>query len=146
MTEVLLYLHILLFMFSFAFTGGLSIFLARVARSGDAGAIKAAFAAANPLARAGGIGWILTGLVGGGLAQALGYDPAAPWLVGTYGVFIILLANGFLLHLPWQRRVLAAAPGPELDAALTAPIHKIASIVSALCVLTLVFLMTVRPG
>jgi len=133
-------------MFSFAFTGGLGIYLQRIARTGDAGAIHAAFRAANPLSKAGGIGWILTGVVGGALAQAYGYDPAAPWLLCTYAIFAVLLLNGFLLHLPWQRRVLAAAPGPELDAALAAPIHKIASAVSAISVLALIFLMTARPG
>ncbi len=133
-------------MFSFAFTGGLGIYLQRIARTGDAGAIHAAFRAANPLSKAGGIGWILTGVVGGALAQAYGYDPAAPWLLCTYAIFAVLLLNGFLLHLPWQRRVLAAAPGPELDAALAAPIHKIASAVSAVSVLALIFLMTARPG
>ena len=148
MTEILLFLHVLLFMFSFAFTGGLSIFLQRMARSGDAGTIHAAFSAARPLTMAGGIGWVLTGLVGGALAQAYGYDPATPWLLCAYAVFIVLLLNGFLLHLPWQRRVLAASasPGPELEAALHAPVHRIASIISALSVLVLLYLMTARPG
>lgn len=148
MTEFLLLLHILLFMFSFAFTGGLNIYLQRIARTGDAKAIHAAFRAANPLSKAGGIGWILTGIAGGALAHAYGYDPAAPWLLCTYAIFAILLLNGFLLHLPWQRRVLAASasPGPELEAALHAPVHRIASIVSAVSVLALLYLMTARPG
>jgi len=53
-----------------------------------------------------------------------------------------------LLHSPWQAKVIAAsaAPGPELQALLNAPTHKLASALSALSVLTLVFLMTVRPG
>ncbi len=148
MTEALLLIHILLFMFSFAFTGGLGIYLQRVARTGDARAIHAAFSAANPLSLAGGIGWILTGIAGGALAQAYGYNPAEGWLVGTYVLFIILLLNGFLLHLPWQKRVVAASAsaGPELEAVLHAPSHRIASIVSALCVLSLLYLMTARPG
>jgi uncharacterized membrane protein len=148
MTEALLLIHILLFMFSFAFTGGLGIYLQRVARTGDARAIHAAFSAANPLSLAGGIGWILTGIAGGALAQAYGYNPAEGWLVGTYVLFIILLLNGFLLHLPWQKRVVAASasPGPELESVLHAPSHRIASIVSALCVLSLLYLMTARPG
>ncbi|HEU4551016.1 MAG TPA: hypothetical protein VFS01_15055, partial [Rhizomicrobium sp.] len=71
-----------------------------------------------------------------------------PWLLCAYAVFIVLLLNGFLLHLPWQRRVLAASasPGPELEAALHAPVHRIASIISALSVLVLLYLMTARPG
>ncbi len=148
MIEALLLIHILLFMFSFAFTGGLGIYLQRIARTGDARAIHAAFSAANPLSLAGGIGWILTGIAGGALARGYGYNPAEGWLVGTYVLFIILLLNGFLLHLPWQKRVVAASasPGPELEAVLHAPSHRIASIVSALCVLSLLYLMTARPG
>jgi uncharacterized membrane protein len=148
MTEALLLAHILLFMFSFAFTGGLGIYLQRVARTGDARAIHAAFSAAQPLSKAGGIGWILTGIAGGALAQAYGYNPAEAWLLGTYVLFLVLLLNGFLLHLPWQKRVLAASagPNPDLVAALNAPSHRIASIVSALCVLSLLYLMTARPA
>ena len=148
MTEILLFLHILLFIFSFAFTAGLGILADRVIKAGDTKAIHAVFRAMKPLSMAGGIGWILTGLAGAALAQAYGYDPATPWLVWTYVVFAILILNGFLLHLPWQRKVLAAsaAPEPGLDALLHAPMHRVASAVSAISVLVLIFLMTARPG
>lgn len=146
MIKILLFLHVLLFMFAFAFTGGLGIFLKRMAHSGDGAAIRAAFIAAKPLSVAGGIGWILTGLTGGALAHAYGYDPATPWLVGAYAVFVILILNGFLLHLPWQRRVAAASPGPDQAAVLAAPTTRIASAISAICVLALLYLMIARPG
>jgi len=72
----------------------------------------------------------------------------APWLIYSYIAFAVLILTGFLLHNPWQAKVVAAsaAPGPELDAVLNAPVHRIASIVSALSVLTIVYLMTARPG
>jgi uncharacterized membrane protein len=148
MTEILLFLHILLFIFSFAFTAGLGILADRVIKAGDTKAIHAVFRAMKPLSMAGGIGWILTGLTGAALAQAYGYDPATPWLVCTYVVFAILILNGFLLHLPWQRKMLAAsaAPGPQLEALSHAPMHRVASAVSAISVLVLIFLMTARPG
>jgi Predicted integral membrane protein (DUF2269) len=148
MTELLLFLHILLFMFSFAFTAGLSILSDRVARTGDAKTIHAVFSAARPMSIMGGIGWILTGGTGAALAGAYGLDMAAPWLLGSYAVFAVLLLIGFLLHLPWQGKVLAASasPGPELNALLHAPIHRIASAASAISVLVLIYLMTARPG
>src|ERR1700744_5178888 len=71
MTDILLFLHILLFVFSFAFTAGISILLGRVAGKADPATIHAAFGAARPLSMAGGIGWVLTAPVGGALAGAL---------------------------------------------------------------------------
>ena len=148
MTQLLLALHILLFAFSFAFTAGAGILGNRIARTGDAKVIHAYFSALRPLSIAGGIGWILTALMGGALASSVGLDMAAPWLLGSYAAFAVLILTGFLVHSPWQAKVVAAsaAPGPELQQLLQAPRHKIASLVSALSILALVFLMTVRPG
>jgi len=148
MTELLLFLHILLFVFSFAFTAGIGILLDRVARSRDAKTIHTAFSAARPLSLTGGIGWILTALVGAGLAHAYGLDMAAPWLVYSYIAFAVLILTGFLLHSPWQAKVVSASAsgGPELEALLNAPLHRIASGVSAASILTLLYLMTARPG
>lgn len=148
MTEVLLYLHILLFAFSFAFTAGISILGDRVARTGDAAAVHALFSAARPLSFAGGVGWILTALAGAGLARAYGLDMAAPWLLGSYAAFAVLILSGFLLHNPWQAKVIAASAsgGPELNALLQSPVHRIASGLSSVSILTLVYLMTAQPG
>lgn len=148
MTELLLFLHILLFVFSFAFTAGISILLSRVAATRDAKTIHAAFSAAKPLSMTGGIGWILTALVGAGLAHAYGLDMATPWLVYSYITFAVMILTGFLLHRPWQTKVVAASAaggGPELEALFNAPQHRIASGVSAASVLILLYLMTARP-
>ena len=148
MTEFLLILHILLFVFSFAFTAGVSIIGNRVTGTRDAKTIHAYFSAVRPLSLAGGIGWILTAATGAALAHAYGLDMAAAWLIYSYVAFAVLILTGFLLHAPWQAKVVAAsaAPGPELDAVLNSPVNRIASIVSALSILTLVYLMTARPG
>jgi hypothetical protein len=148
MTEVLLYLHILLFVFSFAFTAGISILGDRVAKAHDAAAVHALFSAARPLTIAGGIGWILTALAGGALASAYGYSMSAPWLLGSYAAFAVLILTGFLLHSPWHEKVIAASarPGPELGALLQSPMHRVASALSATSILALIYLMTARPG
>ena len=148
MTELLLFLHILLFVFSFAFTAGISILLNRVARTRDAKTIHAVFSAASPLSLAGGIGWILTAVVGAALAGAYGFDMTALWLLWSYAAFAVLILTGFLLHRPWQSKVIAASgsPGPELDALLNSPMHRVASTTSAVSILILLYLMTARPG
>ena len=148
MIELLLFLHILLFVFSFAFTAGIGILLDRVARSRDAKTVHTAFSAARPLSTTGGIGWLLTALVGVGLAHAYKLDMATPWLVYSYIAFAVLILTGFLLHSPWQAKVVAASAsqGPELDALLNSPIHRMASGVSAVSILTLLYLMTAKPG
>src|SRR6202012_3806949 len=83
MTEVLLFLHIVLFIFSFAFTAGIGILGDRIARAGDAKTIHAYFSAARPLSVVGGVGWILTAAIGGALASAFGFNMLAPWLLGS---------------------------------------------------------------
>ncbi|HVW74584.1 MAG TPA: DUF2269 family protein [Rhizomicrobium sp.] len=152
MTDLLLFLHILLFVFSFAFTAGISILLGRVAGKADPAIIHAAFRAARPLSMAGGIGWVLTALVGAALAGAFQLPMNAPWLLGSYVAAAILILTGFLVHSPWQARVIAASaspgpqPTPQLEALLRSPAHRIASGVSAACVLAIVYLMVARPG
>jgi len=148
MIELLLFLHILLFVFAFSFTAGTGILLGRVAASGDTKIIHTSFTAARPLSRTGGIFWLLTALVGVGLAHAYGLDMSTPWLVYSYIAFAVLILTGFLLHDPWQAKVIAAAAsgGAELNALLQSPVHRIASGVSAVSVLTLVYLMTAKPG
>lgn len=148
MIELLLFLHILMFVFAFTFTAGTGILLGRVAASGDAKTIHTTFLAARPLSMTGGILWLLTALVGVGLAHAYGLGMTTPWLVYSYIAFAVLILTGFLLHSPWQAKVIAASAsgGPELAALLQSPIHRIASAVSAVSVLTLIYLMTAKPG
>jgi uncharacterized membrane protein len=148
MTALLLSAHILLFVFSFAFTTGIGILGDKIARGGDAKTIHAYFSAARPLSMTGGIGWILTAVSGAALASAYGWDLMAPWLLASYGAFAVLILTGFLMHAPWMDKVIAASatPGPELAQLLRAPSHRMASILSALSVLALIFLMTARPG
>lgn len=148
MIEFLLFLHILLFVFSFAFTAGIGILNDRVARTRDARTIHAVFRAAQPLSMLGGFGWMLTAAAGVALAIAYGYDLTATWLLCSYAAFAVLILTGALLHTPWQAKVLAAsaAPGPELEALLRSPLHRIASGLSAVSVLTLLYLMVARPA
>lgn len=149
MLHILLVLHLVLFAFSFAFTAGLGILQSRVARSGDAQKIHDVFSSARPLSVAGGIGWILTALVGVGLAQAAGYDLGASWLIWSYVLFAVLMAVGFGLHSPHQVKVIAASANgmtPELQALLKSPVAPLAGMISAVGVIAIVWLMSSRMG
>ncbi len=149
MIGLILFLHILFFVFSFAFTGGLSIYLDRIAATHDRGVIHAAFRAARPLSLAGGVGWILTALLGAALAGMAGIPMGTPWLLYSYLAFAVLLVVGVGLHSPWQARVIAAsAPSArgDLDALLHAPLHRIASALSGLSVLAILYFMATQPA
>src|ERR1700749_4311375 len=101
MTQLLLALHILLFAFSFAFTAGAGILGDRIARGGDAKIIHAYFSAARPLSIPGGIGSILTALVGGALASSCVLPMTVPGLLGSVADFAVLILSGVLLPCPW---------------------------------------------
>jgi hypothetical protein len=153
MLDLLLTLHILVFVFAFAFTAGIGILSARIARSRDARLIHGVFVAARPLQMAGGISWFVAGALGAAIAVEAGLPFDAPWLLWSYAAFAVLVIAGLGLHAPWQAKVIAAAAAspdgaitPELDAVLRAPINPIASVLSALSFIALIYLMTARPG
>ena len=145
MLHILLAAHLVLFAFSFAFTAGLGILQSRVARSGDAKKIHDVFVACRPLSMAGGIGWLVTALVGVGLAQTAGIPLDTPWLIWSYAGFAVLMGVGFGLHAPHQAHVIAASANgdsAELQAILKSPLAPVAGMISALAVIAIVWLMS----
>jgi hypothetical protein len=153
MLGLLLTLHILVFVIAFAFTAGVGILSARVARSGDARVIHGVFVAARPLQWAGGIGWFVAGALGAWIAVEAGVPFDRPWLLWSYAAFAVLIVAGLGMHAPWQAKVITASAGsmdgaitPELDRLLHSPVHPVASALSAVSFITLVYLMTAQPG
>lgn len=149
MLHLLLVLHLLSFAFAFAFTAGMGILQAQAARSRDAQKIHAVFSAAQPLSLTGGMLWIITAMTGILLAIYASMSLRQPWLVQSYIAFCVLILVGFGVHRPWQAQVIAAAekgPSPELDALLKSPKSKLASAVSAIAIIALVYFMTQRLG
>ena len=153
MLGLLLTLHILVFVMAFAFTAGVGILSARVARLRDARVIHGVFVAARPLQWVGGIGWFVAGALGAWLAVAAGLPLDQPWLLWSYAAFAVLVVAGLGMHAPWQAKVIAASAGstdgivtPELDGLLRSPVHPIASALSAVSFIALVYLMTAQPG
>lgn len=150
MTTIVLFAHILCFALALMLTTGVSLALARVAGTRDPRVIAKVFSVARPLQAAGGILWLVTGALGGWLAMSMG---PAPWLRYAYVAFAVLLLTGFGLHLPWSakvRKLAAADPGetagPELSAAIDAPLEKVAKLISSLAILALIWLMVAKPG
>ena len=149
MIRILLILHLLFFAFSFAFTAGIGILQARIAKSGDARLIHRVFSIARPMSLAGGIGWIVTALLGLMLAMEARMPLGQPWLVWSYLAFAVMILTGFLFHKPFQEKVIAASangPSPELEVLLKSPVGPVGGIVSSLAVIALVYLMTARLG
>jgi len=150
MTGFLLSLHILVFALSLAFTAGVGILCARVARTGNPEAIRTTFTAARPLQTAGGIGWLVTAALGMAVASSFAIPLTETWLLWSYAAFAVLFLSGVALHNPWAAKVVAAASdgqkSEELQALLRSPVSPLASALSAASVIALIYLMSVRPG
>jgi hypothetical protein len=153
MLNLLITLHILVIAFAFAFTAGIGILSARIVRSRDVRLIQGVFATARPLQWTGAIGWFVAAALGAVIAVEAGIPLDAPWLLYSYVAFGVLVVAGVVLHAPWQAKVIAAAAAspdgtvtPELDRVLRAPVSPIASALSALSFIALVYLMTAQPG
>src|ERR1043166_6258856 len=95
MIRILLVLHLLFFAFSFASTAGIDVLQARIGKSRDAALINRTFSMARPFSVAGGIGWIVTALLGLMLAMQAGMNLGQPWLVWSYVAFAVLILTGF---------------------------------------------------
>lgn len=150
MATTVLFVHILCFAIALMLTTGVSIALGRVAATRDPRVIAKVFAVARPLQIAGGMLWLVTGGLGAWLATRIG---PAPWLHYAYLAFAVLILTGFGVHAPWSAKVgrLAAADagemaGPELSAAIDAPLEKVAKLVSTAAILVLIWLMVAKPG
>ena len=149
MLRIFLILHLLSFAFAFAFTAGMGILQARAARSNDARTIHAVFSMTRPLSLTGGVLWILTALIGVILAIQAGMPLDQHWLSHSYIAFAVLIAVGFGLHSPWQAKIIRASangPSPELDALLKSPLSPVASALSAVAIIAIVYFMTERMG
>ena len=149
MLQILLILHLLLFAFAFAFTAGMGILQARAARSADASKIHTVYAMTRPFALTGGMLWIATAFAGIMLAMVAGMPLDQHWLAHSYIAFLVLILVGFGVHLPYQNKVILASangPSPELDALLKSPVAPLASAVSAITIIAILYFMTERMG
>lgn len=101
--------HIVLIFSGLALIYGTQLVLYRIARSGDAKAIRTAFQTAKPLSSLG-PAIFLVGVAFGVAAGVLnGWNLLAPWLVAAYVLVAALMAGGITITMPWMNRVSVAA-------------------------------------
>ena len=150
MYEILLTLHIVAFGMALALTAGASILATSAAGSTDAARVHAVYSALFPVTMIGGVLWLVTGALGFWIAADMGVPLSETWLTISFAVFAVLIVNGFVVHTRHIRGIIAASAkgvmSPELEKALGSPIGPIASAVSAIATIALVYLMVAKPG
>jgi len=147
------FLHILIMFIAVSAAVIPEVVLHWVSRSGDVGAIRVVSGIAERLGKLLPV-FFVGGAVFGLLAAATGeLDFFQPWLIGSYIVFVIVMATGGALTGPWTGRMAAAAtasaddqPSPELKLVIHEPRALIGSIVLMSAIVVIIFLMVFKPG
>jgi Flp pilus assembly protein protease CpaA len=141
------FLHIGSMFLATALAVGPLVLFTLILRTGDATAIRLAFAFAEPVTRAGGVLYGL-GILFGILAALSGsIDLTARWLLTAYILVVLLAANGLYAE-RWMGRVEAAAEQADRTqlAAWQRSTLPIGSATPAvLLTLAVVFVMVVKP-
>ncbi len=149
--RVFVFLHVLTMFFAVAISGGIELFLMRIARSRDARTIRTVFALHQRMVRFIPIAFML-GLAFGVIAIFVnGFNPFAGWLLLAYPLFVGGILTGQFGVGPWAEGVIAAAAtsgdegSAELDAAVASPRGRNSMILYWLLVAAIVFVMVVKP-
>lgn len=147
----LLFFHVLVMFFAFAFTAGSGVFMAVVTMTEDVNVIRAATRVNRRFGMIGGI-LLLVGLIlGGALAGEMGLSMTATWLIVTWICVVILLIVGFAVLMPHVAQISKAAQAsgpqmsPELKAVLSNPAGRIAGPIGGLMWIIIIAMMVLRP-
>ena len=145
------FLHVLTMFFAVAISGGVELFLMRIARARDVHAIRTAFELHGWVVRFVPIAFMV-GLAFGVTAIFVeGFNPFAPWLLLAYPLFVAGILAGALGVGPWAERVIATAASSgdsasaDLEAAIVSPRGRNALIAFWLIVAAIVFVMVMKP-
>lgn len=141
------FLHIGSMFLATALAVGPLVVFTLILRTGDAPALRRAFAFAEPVARAGGVLYGL-GIIFGILAALTGStDLTARWLLTAYVIVVLLGVNGLYAE-RWMRRVEAAADqtdGDELAVWQRSRVPIGSAPAAIVLTLAVVFVMVVKP-
>ena len=146
------YLHIVSMFFAVALALSGELVVRRVAATLDPRAIATTVAQVRPLGMAS-TGLFLAGAVFGVIAALTGQiNPFAPWLLLSYGVFVLAVVVGSTITDPWTARLGEAAtasagggPSEELRTIVAEPRARWATVALMVIVAVIVFLMVVKP-
>jgi hypothetical protein len=149
--RIFVFLHVLTMFFAVAISGGIELFLMRIARTRDARTIRTVFELHQRLVRLIPIAFML-GLAFGVTAIFVNdFNPFAPWLLLAYPLFVAGILTGALGIGPWAEGVVAAAASTgegdsaELEAAVTSPRGRNALILFWAVTGATVFVMVMKP-
>lgn len=150
--RIFVFLHVLSMFFAVAISGGIELFLMRIARSRDVRTIRRVFALHQELVRFVPIVFMI-GLAFGVIAIfANDFNPFAGWLLLAYPLFVAGILIGVLGVGPWAEGVIAAAsasgddePSSDLDAAIASTRGRNSLILFWIVVAAIVFVMVVKP-
>lgn len=144
--------HALLGIFVFGALMMPGVFFARIAHSGDVGAIRTAFSIANARGKVFGPLSLLVAILGFWTAYQMGVPLTSGWLIASYIVFVLLFGIGIGIHSRWEAKVFALAqaspldaPSPALKAAVAAPFENAMHWVSIALWVALFYLMIAKP-
>ena len=149
--RIFVFLHVLTMFFAVAISGGVELFLMRIARTRDARTIRTVFELHQKLVKYIPRAYLL-GLAFGVIAIFVnGFNPFAPWLLLAYPLFVVGILTGAVGVGPWAEGVIAAAASsgdstsPELEAAINSPRGRNALVLFWAVLAAIVFVMVVKP-
>lgn len=148
--RIFVFLHVLTMFFAVAISGGVELFLMRIARTRDARTIRTVFELHQKLVKLVPLSFML-GLAFGVIAIFVnGFNPFAPWLLLAYPLFVAGILTGAYGVGPWADGVIAAAASsdpasPELEAAVNSPRGRNALVLFWAVLAAIVFVMVMKP-
>ena len=149
--RVFVFLHVLTMFFAIAISGGVELFLMRIARTRDAHTIRTVFELHQRLVRLIPIVFML-GLAFGVIAIFVNnFNPFAPWLLLAYPLFIGGILTGALGIGRWADGVVASAAAKgdgasaELEDAVMSSRGRNSLILFWVITAAIVFVMVMKP-
>lgn len=153
MFELFKFLHVLTVVAAASAAIVPEVVLHAVARTGNVEAIRGVMVIVQRLGMVIGPLFVLAAAFGFIAALTGEFDLLRPWLIASYAVFVVAMIVGAAVSGPWAKRVGVAAagsptdsPSAELSAAIHDPRGTISTVILMSSLVTLIFLMVVKPG
>jgi hypothetical protein len=149
--RMFVFLHVLTMFVAIAISGGVELFLMRVAQTRDASTIRAVFELHQKLVRFIPITFMVGLAFGVAAIFVNGFNPFAPWLLLAYPLFVAGILTGAFGVGPWAEGVIAASAlsgegsAAALAAAVTSPRGRNAMLLFWAITAAIIFVMVMKP-